>query len=161
MIAALFQKASELGVPQMPVSKTSTAAAAVNNASRATLESGLRSADQAGARLVKKYPSNNKAVSRKRPLVLVYSPRTTIVTTINTATTKNNMNPIPYDLGVIIQLRFTPIREMLIYSSNFKASRPLDENRSGTVRAHYNQAHAGTRRRGIRIKRESLIEPSG
>jgi hypothetical protein len=54
MMEALFQKASELGVPQIPVSNVNNATKAANNATCPTLESGLRLADQAGAMLVKK-----------------------------------------------------------------------------------------------------------
>jgi hypothetical protein len=105
-MAVLFQNASELGVPQIPVRSSSRAATAAASATRDTGESALRSATQAGPKLAKKYPSNTRAVIKNRPRVLVYSPSTTMTMTINTATTEAVTNATAKGFGVMNRLRF-------------------------------------------------------
>ncbi|SUZ95880.1 uncharacterized protein METZ01_LOCUS48734 [marine metagenome] len=112
-MAVLFQKASELGVPQIPIRSSSRAVTAAANATLDTCESALWSATQAGPKLQKQYPSNTRAVSRKRPLVLVYSPSTTMTMTISTAKTDAATSPIANGLGFIKRLSLNLKRGMI------------------------------------------------
>ena len=80
-------------MPQIPVSSSSRAAAAVAHATPDTAEPGFRSASQTGPRLEKKYAPKTRAVSSIRPLVLVYSPSTTMAMTINTAAIDDARKP--------------------------------------------------------------------
>ena len=93
-------------MPQMPINSSAKATIVAANADCDNWDSDLRSDTHAGPRLQKKYPSSTKAVRRNRPLVLVYSPRTTIAITINTATTEATMKPNPNDLAVRNRLEF-------------------------------------------------------
>ena len=93
-------------MPQIPINNSAKATTAAANAACDNWDSGLRSTTHAGPRLQKKYASRTRVVRRNRPLVLVYSPRTTIAITINTATTEATMKPNPNDLAVRNRLEF-------------------------------------------------------
>lgn len=123
-------------MPQIPVNSSAKAATAAINAACDNWDSDLRSTTHAGPRLQKKYPSSTRAVRRNRPLVLVYSPRTTIAITINTATTEATMKPNPNDLAVTNRLEFN-LNALIVLI--LLPSRQPTYAQDHAARAYYNQ----------------------
>ena len=105
-MAAAFQNTSESGVAHIPTNKRRNATQGANVPPAATLRYSPRRASTEGGRANKQNPLRDKAVNSKRPLVLVYSPRMAMASTINTAaaseasiTARNNLG-FMWKLGV-------------------------------------------------------------
>ena len=86
MIAAAFQKASESGVAHIPTTTMRNAEPMTNVLLAATLGYRPRLASTEGGRANKQNPARNSAVDSNRPLVLVYSPRKAMASTMSTRT---------------------------------------------------------------------------
>ncbi len=84
-MAAAFQKASESGVAQIPAATRRNARQGASVPPAAARAYRSRRASTEGGRANKQNPARVRAVNSNRPLVLVYSPRKAMVSTINTA----------------------------------------------------------------------------
>ena len=99
VMATAFQKASESGVAHVPTTTRRNPKPGANVPPAAIPGYRPRCASTAGGKANKQNPARDSAVNSNRPLVLVYSPRKAIASTISTAAASETNSTAKNALG--------------------------------------------------------------